>query len=1770
MAEPVAAPHTAQPQEPAAQDPMKMNPLSFEPRPLEFEESADAAPPTVIYRAEEPAAEEPESEATPALQATPELQASPALQPIPARPGTRDSLGGYWNNLLTGDADTVPDVVRHIAGADAADLSPDERDYRIYSTINRSWYADHRESNRAKVRANWPQMRSQLAQELNVADDEREIYMALSERYSQKNLRDAAAAVYDRAYRAALSGEPAPDLSDITKNLPAEYAVAAHMVAVQAEDEARYKREYYMPLAEELANGMKVFAAMEEDIIYDEVIRSAPALIAAVNRYTKMPQEEKQLVTYLAVQRSRAQRRNAADEGLGSRVVRGFRRGINNLGMGIGHMLAYVGSATLQQLGDSTDNRSMQEYAAKIDKCMQALQQIRNVTMQEVMPLELPGSSMAEKILLTAVEAAPTAVLTLAGGSGLALMMASGAGNSIVEGRLRSPETAMKYHMAAGTISGVTQAAIFMKFTKFGGRMLDNTIHNFMKSAGKGVGEFGMAAAKSAVGISAEGARLMALGKIAQASDLSLHELASEFDGKNSHIDWKEVGAGMLDEEVNMREAAALLPFMLIGAGRAALHHFRDPHHLVGDGTRLLELGVDEHVVTQIVNERNVFKKGMMLREALSRNAMKISPELLDGTVKVMRCLNPSFDSMESVIEFLRLPSTVTIARSKTPPGLTMGDAADSPTFTLARSSERVKNVLALRDEWESQAHLSENSSRSLLREWQLHTGANAARYEHSARYLAELQSKDSNIPKRMQASAPYIPGAELERRALMHERVSELQDLSYQFLLNVNPPEALIYKDYPLSRIRTEAEHTRELLLGNIGTTLVNAGLGMPREENLGQLCDWFQGYYIGKKYRENNRGARIDWIREVPADYLRRMSTHALLFDNAEYMEYPELLDAYRIYLGVRTNAELLMDLLPMTEDFQTALSRGMSPAQAYELLAERELGYKKENLKKYPAELVQQSLNITPMEEYTLMNEEKCRYFMQLSGAALEQQPGDDGKTYWRLRRPNGSFSRWHESAAYAMNDVAANAALTFLPLGKGIHEHWAQTARANNTNLLQLPLAKNNEYSGYDYLCHQALGDLITCWAESAPYVQPGWQVQRLGHMFVAGENADFAKPGMYLDMGVADLPEYRFDALTVATPFSFASSRFYSAWQRLLATDALPPQQAEAFLNSLGAPWSPDAATLPPPQNAEAHRTALAHALTDFSEQYFLMKLPQLPLPPSVIEWAGLAPFCPPVAETAVPGAEPKYISASNAVSWGNRRAAAEIRELMPMVDLLRRSYGESPLPDAHVQVLLDGMLGVDPVQNAEQAWCYYYSGAQGLHTLSPAFMNLLRSPAEWWPRMAAAEQRLLYDYLMPFCEQNLPPGTAAGTDAVVAALSNLSTVLQQHPQLHDMSLAGENRNRVLTLQLPPQYEGSTQPGAEPEFSIPEFPYAKEVRELGNYTDAEMPPQLADPAVHHAMSFLDVLRRYPSRLPYATQSGIRWNHLTYGGKTGLRPAGLEQHVAVSPLARIKRLLKEVNEACTAQGKDTITIGGVSLAALQPHELACPALQNITVYRNMLHGFKNRDITDLCRLMPGDAMAPDARARAPYVVDVRRGVYMGAESSVKDAADLLLTMVPLQSYTPLPYRYINEAKSRTWGGKILNHALEGLYKVADADVSFMEHRMCNGLSLTEVLMRLFEDTNFSTGVLGKQNLRELSAPALRSLSLASDIISCLAAPYSAVAPESVRAFGRLQKNVRRILADDANREALEHILSRGSSFLQNRVNPTLPTRAENNQP
>ena len=86
----------------------------------------------------------------------------------------------YWNNILTGDPDTVPDAVRLKAGAVDENCPPEERNYRLMSNINRSWVVDFKDKKKEEVRAAWPDIRLNLAKELGVRDSESEVFAALS------------------------------------------------------------------------------------------------------------------------------------------------------------------------------------------------------------------------------------------------------------------------------------------------------------------------------------------------------------------------------------------------------------------------------------------------------------------------------------------------------------------------------------------------------------------------------------------------------------------------------------------------------------------------------------------------------------------------------------------------------------------------------------------------------------------------------------------------------------------------------------------------------------------------------------------------------------------------------------------------------------------------------------------------------------------------------------------------------------------------------------------------------------------------------------------------------------------------------------------------------------------------------------------------------------------------------------------------------------------------------------------------------------------------------------------------------------------------------------------------------------------------------------------------------------------------------------------------------------------------------------------------------
>ena len=67
-----------------------------------------------------------------------------------------------------------------------------------------------------------------------------------------------------------------------------------------------------------------------------------------------------------------------------------------------------------------------------------------------------------------------------------------------------------------------------------------------------------------------------------------------------------------VDDQV--REAAMMMPFLLIGAGKASLHHFRHAGTLLGDGEPLKVFGIPDEAVTRILREKDMRRAGSCCR----------------------------------------------------------------------------------------------------------------------------------------------------------------------------------------------------------------------------------------------------------------------------------------------------------------------------------------------------------------------------------------------------------------------------------------------------------------------------------------------------------------------------------------------------------------------------------------------------------------------------------------------------------------------------------------------------------------------------------------------------------------------------------------------------------------------------------------------------------------------------------------------------------------------------------------------------------------------------------------------------------------------------------------------------------------------------------------------------------------------------------------------------------------------------------------------------
>ncbi len=1771
--------------EPATAAPLSTPPTEEAPPPALPEPTPPVADPQVP--------EPPQPEPPPAEHATPAAEVAappvppalaptaPAEKPAPlqpaklpaaapqAEPTEQEKIDLYWREVLTGDADTVPDMIRQAAGALEPGLTPEERDYRIYSAVNRSWLVEHKKLSKEKVRSSWPDLRRELAAELKVSDNEEEIFFALSNQYDEAAMRNIANTIYNRAFTAGLHGESF-SIDDVKVGLLQGMQSAADMVAAGAQSEGRKLRERWLPVATQLSQAIEFVATHEADPlnIYT-MARTFPAFYKSVNALSRIRPEHKKVIYYLAVNMLDKKRRANNEESFLLRLGRATRRGTKRLSVGVATALNYVRIATIANIADAFDIGALKDETRAMDKRSQTFHEILNLTEQQVIPLTDDKLSAAENFFIESGEALPTAALSCCGWPGLLAIVGSSMGQSTAAARARSPETPLDNHLVAGMTSGVIQATIFSLLSKLGGKMLERSVNNFMKSSGRAGGLFSWAAFNTAAHTVVDGAGMMLAVKAGAAADLALHELASAAAGVPSHIDWREWGESQLEAETNLHDAASLLPFLLIGSGRVALRHFRHPETITGDGSPLLQLGIAPEKVAEILSTPNIDVRGALLQEAIMGSTVYSGLDFMPRAMRAMRLLNTDyfrgFENVEVVRDFLRLPAESSLVQRQDYGERTLAAIEQSPGNAVARSgysgeqrSKRYREALTLWDEWWTRSHIGSNSSAVLLGEWQRVCGADSACYERSHRYLKELNNPAGLVPERMLRDGTFAPYAEQERVALMRDRVAEIQDLSYQLLMNVNPFDSLILQSIDIERMRSNGERTRNAYLGMVGSALVRAGMGVPMEENMTQLSKQFQNYYIYKKSRL--KGIKVAWIKNVPTNYLSRMAHRAKTNDPKELPDIPELHEAYRIYLGTRTNAELLIELLPQTDDFQTALSRGMSLPQAYAFMAERELGYDPATVKNYPLSDADSHVNITPMESYTQSNAQRCEAYMQLTGTRLESETGDDGVTYWRLRRPDGRFSRWHESPEYAMNDVAANADISFLRMGENVYQHWGAQAAEGVADLSQLAAPSAPDYTAYDYLCSVAMHELGARWVESAPYLQPGFLPTRTASGAHAWEGT--AESSFYRRAGEAARD---MDLIAPSTPIRMAAERFFVYWKRMLRSGAVSTQRLVDFLDAVGPNWAKDVHALPEGSTHELVQTETARAMSNFTQTLFLVKLPESDFPESVKQWFNYAAFCP---EQKI---RHKYFlsqgpAKSRIVGWSNRDMAQQLREMSPQINEVRSFVAQAPLPDAHVQRLINGAFGMDRAQNEEQTWSFRRSGEAPLHHASQEYWNLLQSPTRGWQLYSPVERHSLHEYLLPFSRDHVLPGTAAGADPVYAALQNLETVLGKHPELHSLSLFDVQDGYALQLELPAHAAADPMDFAEPvELRRADY-VPRPAAAVGTMRRVPLTslPFLAAPEVKHALQFLDVLRSYPGSLPYVSNGQVYLHNRRYGAEDGYKPAGLESFTPTQPLAELKRVLNEVHLECAKQGTDALLLCGVRIPDTAPEWWDASPLRGVTVYRMTETPGPYQDPTALGRLMPGDLASANPVERLPYVVDTLTGEHMGELAALPESPRNELPMVPLTAYSYAPPNPDTLSLPDTpptaprLTMETIRAALDDLCLIPEQAEAFMAERRCVNAGLTEMAMRLFEDTNFSAGVLRGKSLHELTRPELRTLRLAASVVSCLLAPFPANSPGARSVFNNLKNALKLLKRDASYREVVEHVLSRGSDLLREHLN------------
>lgn len=1704
-------------------------------------------------------------------------------------PEQKTAKDEYWKTLLTGDVSALPNHIRKKILGTADELSEEEQDYQLYGAINRSWTADYMGVEREMVQSKWPQYRKRLATRLDVADNDEDVFLALSERETEKPLRAAGEAAYTAAYSAGVAGKNEYEIEEIVRQLSPEHADNARGLAVKAYEEGAAERRRLLPLARLIRDGMESFAALDEDSLpIIRVLENAPALTDAIQEMSGMTRRERQVALHVARSLMPPPQDGEDDPSLPTTILRSLRRSATNSGLNFAQGMAQLSSSGMRLLGrsGSKPGEKLAGWAEQVDKYSIIFEELRRLAQDELHPLQPSQSSgWAGQLLVDMCSAVPELITSFVKHPVAGMIMnVRDVGQSTMDVRMRAPEADADVALTAGALGMLIQRQVEGAISKIGGDKLGNAISRLLKSRGGGVKQFVMHGAGVSNAFAFELVRELLAGKTGQGAGLLTQDAIMRCKQTASNIDWQQFGQTAADVNLNMREAAAELPFILLGAGRVALRDFTAPQSLLkNEGAALIPWGIPEPERKKIAAEPDIDKQGEMLRQALSKSPRWGGMDFAERAARALHLLNfkffTEFKDRNFVCDFLNLPplEAYTAKKDSAQPRPEIPQRLEVNELFRVKSQEDTEYQQQLMELWNEEwvkAHYQDDMPHLERPDWDV-VGAETPSQKRLAHYLDEiLKANYEPVPRRLRRNGLYAPFAETERKWLLRDRVADVKHISHLFALHSLVIDSDAETRVPVSEMRRHADAARKAYLGKIVGSILRIRNGEDAAKVIQEMETGILNDFRDKLYSLNNMPL---WLFGMDSNELFTLPDTDVRCPASwrKWLKNPDMVDIYRICTGTRANIRLLADLLPLTDDYYTAISRGMTPLQACNHLLMRELPCDVADIPHYPHDELAQPQAAEKFAAFCKANNEKFLLSQQMFGSELLRDVGPQGQPLWAVLRPDGSHSAWHSSRQQAINDYVTQAQtymqafdlFKFYPKGRG-------KGKFRKIDVAKDWIGKKNPYNGHDHVLSYASRDILRLMDERAAFLQPGLFVNRKHNHFCPGD--------VTIDDGITPLfpkvdsaiGRYFVNYFTVVSPVSYLQSRARVFWERMLDSGRVSqkkltrfldrveedfPQMKEAFANHFL-----DPNVLSQTDWSQSDVARLSNKMAAYTACYLMAHPDSLDLPASVRLWMRLTPFCPLVDDTKPKTDDdikqrrsvPRGVYDRGLMTWVNRKTSEKMRSLAPVLESLREKPFFQKQGDEEMQHLFDMAMGKDPVQQVEQGWMQLLCGEDVLRNASQRWLNFLYSPTKYWSGLSQYEQNHLAEFMAPLIrrgedvamsERGFDDRLAEMSDAerLMLALEELEDVLERYPHLRqycyvdpEMPFASmlmiDHKIPEMTQMEEPSYVGLGLHRGSAVQGCAVVPYGK----------FELHEQ-ADPAVGRALELISRLRMYPITRPVCTGGKIMWKGVEYGGRYGKTPHRLDSwEIIDNPLESLLRMRDKVEQIEADNQEDSVEYFDYLYNSVLPsshHEV----FGNITLYRDRTR------VMNICRLMPGEPFALYPTVSNPYVVQSVSGSYI-CQRKLADSPSLLPeTMQPLEKFRPWGNQ--NRREPRVNEGRMmairrnLNFAVHNTFDFNQRDIPM-------NVSPRELFMRLAVDTGF-LDTLNNVHPRQMDYGSALTYNLINALYQ-----YSCH-PEFVESRAALRDVAQQLRNDEEDYQLVMRVL-RESSRRKTRPDPIAP--------